>query len=199
MLFSRFWPQVWHIMINGVWFVCVTSSRPDSTICKWSPVQYPVYSLCEAGSQRDGKIAYISSPARRKLGLCFALDLSLYATKSVLDKKKNYTWSSRQITKECYVILYHIQLRLHYRPDIPQTRSKLLHNNISVNFVYLLLHFSTHPNVKPCQPFEMVFFFFSSYNVACIYLNRVWKRFFAVTAKRGIQTLTDRLNLSSNS
>lgn len=41
-------------------------SPSDSSICEWSPVQHPVYSLCETGSQRDGEITPMSSPALRK-------------------------------------------------------------------------------------------------------------------------------------
>ena len=41
--------------------VCVSLPSSDSAICEWSPVQYPVYSLCETGSQRDGEIAEVSS------------------------------------------------------------------------------------------------------------------------------------------
>lgn len=56
--------------------VCVT----DSAICEWCPVQYPVYSLCETGSQRDGEIAEMSPPAggnRRSLfSLCICLFMS---------------------------------------------------------------------------------------------------------------------------
>lgn len=41
--------------------VCVSLPSSDSAICEWSPVQYPVYTLCETGSQRDGEIAEVSS------------------------------------------------------------------------------------------------------------------------------------------
>lgn len=36
--------------------VCATFSPSDLALCQWCPVQYPVYSLCETGSQRNGKI-----------------------------------------------------------------------------------------------------------------------------------------------
>lgn len=46
--------------------VCVILSSSDLAVREWSPVQYPVYSLSETGSQRDGEIAEMSSPAHRK-------------------------------------------------------------------------------------------------------------------------------------
>lgn len=45
--------------------VCVILSSSDLAIREWSTVQYPVYSLSETGSQRDGEIAEMSSPAHR--------------------------------------------------------------------------------------------------------------------------------------
>lgn len=46
--------------------VCVTLLSSDPTVCERSPVQYPVCPLCEAGSQRDGEIAGLSSAGLRK-------------------------------------------------------------------------------------------------------------------------------------
>ena len=61
------WPEIIKIeVVCACVRVCVTLAFSDSTICEWSPVQYPVYSLCETGSQRDGEIAGMSSPAWRK-------------------------------------------------------------------------------------------------------------------------------------
>lgn len=57
------WPETIKIEAR---FSSVTLLPSDSTICEWSPVQHPVYSLCETGSQRDGEIAEKSSPALRK-------------------------------------------------------------------------------------------------------------------------------------
>lgn len=46
--------------------VCIILSSSDLAIREWSSVQYPVYSLSETGSQRDGEITEMSSPAHRK-------------------------------------------------------------------------------------------------------------------------------------
>lgn len=46
--------------------LCANLSPSDLAVCQRSPVQYPVYSLRETGSQRNGEITKTTSPAWRK-------------------------------------------------------------------------------------------------------------------------------------
>lgn len=59
-VYVAIWPEIIKKGLSPCVFVSPLPSS-DSAICKWSPVQYPVYSLCETGSQRDGEIAELSS------------------------------------------------------------------------------------------------------------------------------------------
>lgn len=84
----------WDHKYKGCVFVSVSLSS-DSTICEWSPVQYPVYSLCETGSQRDGEIAEMSSPAWRKqtqFVFCSAF-VSLLVTNTASVQRKQQLFS----------------------------------------------------------------------------------------------------------